>query len=63
MPPRLKFVRISVNPIPPKKNLKLSDSELRFRFSNQFFRVLATAAEGGEMGSDYLQDTHILELK
>jgi len=33
------------------------DSELRFTFSNQFFRVLVTAAEGGEMGSDYLQDT------
>jgi len=35
----------------------LSDSELRFTFSNQFFRVLATAAEGGKMCSDYLQDT------
>lgn len=51
----------------PKKNLKLSDSELRFRFSDGFFRFLATAAdlsaealakvEGGEMGSDYFQNT------
>ncbi|OGN00714.1 MAG: hypothetical protein A2651_02950 [Candidatus Yanofskybacteria bacterium RIFCSPHIGHO2_01_FULL_42_12] len=37
--------------LPP--NLKLSDSELRFRF----FRFLATAAEGGEMGSNYLKNT------
>jgi len=33
------------------------NSELRFRFSDRFFGFLATAAKGGEMGSDYFQDT------
>ncbi|OGN22735.1 MAG: hypothetical protein A2918_01290 [Candidatus Yanofskybacteria bacterium RIFCSPLOWO2_01_FULL_42_49] len=33
--------------------MKLSDSELRFRF----FRFLATAATGGEMGSNCFKNT------
>ena len=58
--PRLKFVRISVNPNPPKKNLKLS--AVRLRCLSEFSRGEFLADAGGENGSRYFKNRAIIKF-